>query len=217
MDPNQQSTKMPDLNRRDGQRQTVPIEHELNNPPTYEEASSSNGASTAMPTDTATATASAVLTPPSPAHSAQSSLDGHEGAGLMGAFNRPPAKAIYYQPPQHMSTPGTTDAGVDNAGYRPAPPMTPDADDSDAKWDDLLDKPGACCSESGGCMGSSRGGCCFSDRGGCCFSDRGGCCFSDRGGCCFSDHQGCCFSDTAGCCFSTNSSACCSDGPPPRQ
>lgn len=55
-----------------------------------------------------------------------------------------------------------------------------------------------------GCCGGDSGGCCFSSRGGCFFSDRGGCFFSDRDGFCCSDRGGCFYSDTRGCCFSNN-------------
>jgi hypothetical protein len=219
---------MPDINRRDAQRQTVPIEDEFDSPPSYEAstgASASAQAPAAFTTPTATSTAPPTIpTPPSPTASSHSSLDGHDRAGLLST---PGFKAQGYLPQfaqaplrRRESGPSCSSCGGhgdgrnhghnDDAGYRANRPMTtagPEAYD-DAKWEPLLDTPGCCCSESGGCCGSKRGGCCFSDRGGCCFSDREACCFSDNGACCFSDTRGCCFSTGGGCC--------CTAGPPPR-
>jgi hypothetical protein len=194
------TTEIPDLNRRDNHRQTIPTEEDFDSPPPYE---SSTAASTSYATPpTASSTAPTQRTPPSPTPSTNSSVDGRETSNLMGAAGGQHQEG-YKRGPQFEFHMGYNNNGNnlnnDNSqGYKSNAPMTSDSNES--KWEAMKDTPGCCCSDSGGCCGSSRGGCCFSDRGGCCFSDTTGCCFSESGGCC----------------FSTNGACCCSNGPERR-
>jgi hypothetical protein len=216
--------KVPDLNDRNGQQQTVPTEDTIEDHPPPYEASHPSAPSTAD--DGPSTTAPSAAAPPTPTHSSHSSIDAHDRSGLLSSFRGPGAFShlVHGQGQgrevahanEHMSATNRSSvhSAPSSAGYKPSNPMSATgAQGDDAKWADLEGTPGCCFSESGGCCGSSHGGCCFSDRGGCCFSDNAGCCFSDHAGCCFSDHEGCCFSDTKGCCFSSNGAGCCSAGP----
>ncbi|WYZ43314.1 hypothetical protein EsH8_VI_001013 [Colletotrichum jinshuiense] len=180
--------KIPDLNRRDAQRQTIPVDGENgqhDSPPPYEPSSTGSTSAFANP--------ASILTPPSsmpPTSRGQgedeesrrscSSFGGDDTVGLLAAGARG-RRSVDEEGYRLTPRPGMQAQGRE--GYARADPMSVDGDH---KWDHLLDKPG----------------CCFSDTGGCCFSKRGGCCFSDREGCCCSDTRGCCFSSDEGACFS---------------
>jgi hypothetical protein len=204
------SVEIPDLPERSTHMQTVPTcAEELDLPPPY-------SPSNAVPSATVASSSVPALTPQS--NSSRSSFSSvQEHAALMassGIHRRNSHTEQPLKPPQ-----------TDSRGYQSTTPMQPQGWDDQAKWREMEDQPGACCSDSGGCLGSSHGGCCFSDHEGCCFSDYEGCCFSSTGGCFFSESSGCCFSETGGCffskthgcCFASEGACCCSDGPAPRE
>ncbi|KAG5977163.1 hypothetical protein E4U55_007009 [Claviceps digitariae] len=217
-------------------RQTVPIEEELDMPPSYEEASS--GATQGMEgarrqtadrtkssPSSATATSAAVE---SSRNGDDGSEDEHAKATLLAhdahaepqvreqQHHRPHTDAARHQgrPPsgyrslfhEQIDDHGSIDGGSTGVDTTGYKATDP------LYWQDQARKGTWDTYREAGCCGSTTGGCFFSSRGGCCFSDRGGCLCSDRRGCCFSDRGGCFFSDLGGGCFSTGDACCCGEG-----
>ncbi|KAG6009807.1 hypothetical protein E4U21_001237 [Claviceps maximensis] len=236
------ATKVPGPGRRlrEEYRQTVPLEEELDLPPTYQEASSSHIIESVRgprsetsdvtppsfsPSSSSSPKASAVLLSSENKAATASCSDGSvemkAGVPLPGHdANLTPRRRAEQEQRQQVDDAwhhGRHPSDSSSFLHKPAHNHTGSIDGTRAS----VDTAGYKASDpmywhdrarKGTWDAYQDAGCCGSTTGGCCFSSRGGCCFSDRGGCLCSDRDGCCFSDRGGCFFSDLAGGCFSTG-----